>query len=73
MGHKCGSVLTCFNLCAEVATSEVREVLQGMERDGCPGKGMQGRRKLSMTADAGSQDDGEKNKGCYELNIKVDL
>ena len=60
MGSSCGNVLTCFNLCAEVAVSEVLEVLQGMEKDGCPGKGMQGRRKQSTTADAGSQDDGEK-------------
>lgn len=70
-GRRCGNVLTCFKLCAEVATSEALGVLQGMERHGRSGRAMQGGRKLSMTADAGSQDDGEKEQGM--LNIKVDL
>lgn len=63
MGRRCGNILTCFNLCAEVATNEVLEVLQGMERDGCPGKGMQERRKLSTAVDAESQDGSEKEQG----------
>lgn len=50
------------------------EVLQGMERDGCLGQRMQGRRKLSATE--GMQEDRmmvRRSKGCSELNIKVNL
>lgn len=54
-----------FNLCVEVAASEVLEVLQGMERGGCPGKGRQRRRNPSTSVGAGSQDDGKKEQGMF--------